>query len=177
VIFRKNLEDVIHTSQYTAKNSDLSSSSEDEHLSTSDNKMTRPDIESEILHPQNSPPSTRKRKDRRNSEISSDTSNPETQPPDQDIVDSRPLKSCKRRKWQWTLPSAEKSSEEGESVAHQANDTTSETHIDETEEIDQTTKTATTHNELQIEDDSTIPSDITTHAQEHERQDHPTNNI
>jgi len=52
VIFRKNLEDVIHTSQYTAKNSDLSSSSEDEHLSTSDNKMTRPDIESEILHPQ-----------------------------------------------------------------------------------------------------------------------------
>lgn len=162
VIFRKNLEDVIHTSQYTAKHSDLSSS-EDEHLSTSDNNTTTPIIPSEIRKPQHSLPSTRKRKDRRTSEIPTDTSSPDTQLLDQDIVDSRPLKSCKRRKWQWTLPSSEKLSVEDQSLHDQVDDTTFETQNDETEESDQTTTTTTTtNNSSRTEDDSTIPTNACT---------------
>lgn len=110
VNFRRNLEDIVYTTQYTARHSDLSSSEDD---STEDDSAA--DSISGHLPLQTSPPPTRKRKDRRDSGVSIDAANiiDETTTK-QGKLEVRAVKTCKRRKWKWSLSDVQQPSPESQ---------------------------------------------------------------
>lgn len=134
VNFRRNLEDVIHTTRYVARHSDLSSSEDDSSSETASN------VEAQTEHSssQTSPPPTRKRKDRRDSGVSVDSTNTEEQSiSSQDVTAVRPIKNCKRRKWQWSLPARENTSSAEQAEQQLSDECSSETQDEEDAECEQ----------------------------------------
>lgn len=105
VMFKAQLEDVIETSQYVAKHSDLSSS--DEESSSSGSKSSSD--EERLPRRRFSSPPARKRKNRRDSGVSvTPVKDPnETDTSRSKRITSTPRGDRKRRKWEWTLPSIE----------------------------------------------------------------------
>lgn len=103
VLFRTNLEETIQTKQYVARHYDLSSS-EDE----ADEKTPSVSSSPESTPGLHSPPPSRKRKalDRRDSGICVDTPL-KAAPQDAESTSKPKPRSCKRRRWQWTLGSDE----------------------------------------------------------------------
>lgn len=100
VAFRKNLEEVIETTRFTARHSDLSSSEEDRSEDDVNAEPGSPLVTSIGAGLDCSPPPKRKRKCRRDTGISIDTSVQSKISVESTIPKS--TRSCKRRKWQWT---------------------------------------------------------------------------
>lgn len=107
VVFRRNLEDFIETTQYVARHVDLASSSEE-----SSDEESQPDASSpgppgvQASGSQCSPPPSRKRKNRRDSGIYIETNveDAQTMPSEESASSTISSEVRKRRRWQFTLP-------------------------------------------------------------------------
>lgn len=100
VTFKRHLEDVIETSKYVLRHSDLSSS-EDE---LSSNEASRESSDDEVVPKTDasytSPPPAKRRRNRKDESQLDDTSRHENS-----TAHAQPRSDRKRRRWEWTIPS------------------------------------------------------------------------
>lgn len=130
VSFRSNLEDPIENTVYTARHVDLSSSDEESPEGTPSSQKNSEDDVPEYR----SPPPSRKRKLRRDTITPTEPSTQDKQ--SENAKEGSSLKSsqsCKRRKWQWTLPVTVQSSSE---IPELLSETHSPTNTDEDQTVE-----------------------------------------
>lgn len=117
VAFKKNLEEVIVNTEYTATHYDLSSPESDvsDSEATGETSPDHSTNSNDVTTGYSSPPPSRKRKNRRDSGVYVGPLEQEEQvaPPPESTPSNAPTpRSCKRRKWHWTLEKSEGSESE-----------------------------------------------------------------